>query len=196
MNDRINGGTSQTFSQETVQEFQISSFAFDLATGTTGTGAVNIVTRTGGNDYHGSAFFYYRDNHMAAYPALRRDPNNPDPPLARRQSGFSLSGPFKKNGLFWFANYEHNNQDGAFAIANSHPIFSKFDLVYPSPLNFDLFNLRFDGNLNSKNNGFLRLSLDKNNYTAAPSAGIFMPSNWQIGRTLAGQVEGGLTTRY
>src|SRR5262249_2061663 len=48
--DRINGGTAQNFSQESVQEFQISTFAFDPATGTTGTGAVNVVTRRGGND--------------------------------------------------------------------------------------------------------------------------------------------------
>jgi len=192
VNDRINGGTSQNFSQETVQEFQISTFVFDLATGATGAGAINIVTRRGGNDHHGSLFFNYRDNDMAAYPALRRNPDDPDPQFARRQSGFSLSGPFRRNRFFWFTNFEHNNQDGVFAVANNHPIFSKLDHVHPSTLNFDLFNLRLDGNLNNAHTGFLRFSLDKNNNVAPPAGGIYMPSNWQVSQTKAAQAEAGL----
>jgi hypothetical protein len=192
--DRINGGTSQNFSQESVQEFQISSFGFDLATGTTGTGAVNIVSRRGANDYHGKGFFFYRDNSMAAYPALRRSSISPDPPFERRQSGFSVGGPVKKSNAFWFTNFEHNNQDGVFAVANNHPIFSKLDLVYPSPLNFDLFNIRFDGNLSRTQSGFLRFSLDKNNNTAPPGGGVYMPSNWHVSRSGAEQIQVGLNT--
>ena len=87
VDDRVNGGTAQNFSQETVQEFQISTFNFDPATGTTGSGAVNIVTRKGGNSIHGASSLYYRDNHLAAYPGLRRDPRNTSPFFSRRQSG-------------------------------------------------------------------------------------------------------------
>jgi hypothetical protein len=43
------------FSQEVIQEFQLSSANFDLSTGITSVGAVNIVTRSGGNDLRGSA---------------------------------------------------------------------------------------------------------------------------------------------
>src|SRR5438046_5567022 len=44
-----------------VQEFQISAVNFDVATGITGVGAINIVSRSGGNDFHGGAFFFFRD---------------------------------------------------------------------------------------------------------------------------------------
>src|SRR5262245_27609191 len=47
INDSIDGGTQQNFSQEVVQEFQISAVNFDLSTGVTAAGAVNIVSRTG-----------------------------------------------------------------------------------------------------------------------------------------------------
>src|SRR5262245_23674885 len=47
----IEGNTGMNFSQEVVQEFQLSSSNFDLSTGITSVGAVNIVTRTGGNDF-------------------------------------------------------------------------------------------------------------------------------------------------
>jgi hypothetical protein len=195
VDDRINGGTALNISQEGVQEFQIASFNFDLATGATGTGAANIISRRGTNAVHGTAFFYYRDNGLAAYPALRRDPQNTNPFFARRQSGFSLGGPLLKDRLFWFTNYEHNNQDGVFAVSNNHPVFSKLDVVQPSPLNSDLFTLRLDANINNRFTSFLRVSRDLNNSIAPSSAAVFMPSNWFSGRTKAGQVQAGLTSQ-
>jgi hypothetical protein len=194
VDDRINGGTAQNFSQESVQEFQISSFGFALSSGLTASGAVNILTRRGGNQLHGAVFFYYRDDNLAAYPALQRNPRNPDPFFARRQAGFSLGGPIVKDRLFWFANVEHLNQDSAVAVSNNHPVFSKLDVTRPSPLDFNLFNLRVDGQLAAGHAGFLRLSLDRNDTIAPPSTGIFMPSNWQKARTRAVQVQAGLTS--
>src|SRR5262245_49931435 len=72
VNDRITGGTSQNFSSETVQEFQISTVGFDLSTCTVSAGAVNVVSRSGTNSFHGSGFFYFRDHNIAAFPALTR----------------------------------------------------------------------------------------------------------------------------
>ncbi|HZN12311.1 MAG TPA: hypothetical protein VFC61_11555, partial [Blastocatellia bacterium] len=189
--DRFVGGMTQGFSQESVEEFQVSSFSLDPATGTTGAGAINIVSRRGGNDLHGSAFFFFRDHHLAAFPGLRRDPRNPEPFFARRQSGFSLGGPVRRDRLFWFANYEHNNQDGVFAIANNHPIFSKLDVVHPNPLNSDLFNLRLDWRASDRHQASLRFSLDAND-TLAPAVAEGMPSNWQASRNRALQVQGGV----
>lgn len=191
--DRFGGGTTQNFSLESVQEFQISTFSFDPSTGTTGAGAVNVVSRRGGNDLHGAAFFFYRDRHLAAYPGLARDPRNPDPFFARRQSGFSLSGPFKQDRLFWFANYERNNQEGVFAISNNHPVFSKFNVIYPSPLNTEQFNFRSDGALSDRHQAFLRFSLDMNR-TVAPGIAVGMPSNWQSSRNRAFQSQGGVVS--
>ena len=72
----IEGNTGMNFSQEVIQEFQLSSANFDLSTGITSVGAVNIVTRSGGNDQRRSGYFFYRDHDMAAYPGLQRDPLN------------------------------------------------------------------------------------------------------------------------
>ena len=194
VDDRINGGTALNVSQESVHEFQISSFNFDLSTGATGTGAVNIVTERGTNGVHGRLFFYYRDNELAAYPGLRRDEENPSPFFARRQSGFSLGGPLIKDRFFWFGNFEHNNQDGAFAVSNNHPIFSKLDVVHPSPLNSNLLNVRLDGRFNNRFSSFVRWTQDLNDSSAPAASGVFMPSNWFSGRTRAGQIQGGLNS--
>src|SRR5262249_55675507 len=109
--DEYDGTGGQiNFSQELVQEFQLSSVNFDLATGITSVGALNIVSRSGGNAYHGSGFFYYRDHPMAAYPALKRSALNPDPYFARRTPGFYFGGPLQKDKLFFFVNFERQSQ--------------------------------------------------------------------------------------
>ena len=121
--DSITGGTQQNFSQEVVQEFQLSSTNFDLSTGIGAGGAINIVTRSGGNDFHGSAFFFFRDHNMSAYPYLSRDPNEPASPFfARRQEGFWFGGPIKKEKLFFFTSLEHLNQTAVFSAFPSNPL--------------------------------------------------------------------------
>jgi hypothetical protein len=137
INDAVDGGTQQNFSQEIVQEFQISSVNFDLSTGITAAGAINIVTRSGSNQLHGSGFFFFRDHHMSAYPGLERDPLAPDPFFARRQSGLWVGGPAVKDRLFFFAAYEHNNQRGVFTSVPSDPAFSSLARVTSSPKHDD-----------------------------------------------------------
>src|SRR5277367_3372528 len=103
----VGGGiSSMNFSQEVVQEFQLSSVNFDLSTPIAVGGAINIVTRSGTNEFHGGGLFFYRDHNMAAYPNLVRDPNNPSPFFVRRNPGVWLGGPIKKDKLFFFFNYE------------------------------------------------------------------------------------------
>src|SRR5262249_22066415 len=149
--------------------------------------------RRGENSVHGSGLFYYRDHNLAAYPGLARDPRNMSPFFARRQSGFSVGGPIKRDRLFWFGNYEHNNQDAVFTVNNNHPIFSKLDVMYPNPLTADLLNLRLDWTASERSQGFFRYSLDRNR-TVAPAATPGMPSNWQSLQNDALQLQAGLTT--
>ena len=87
--DSVTGGTQQNFSQEVVQEFQLSSTNMDLSNAIGAGGAINIATRGGTNDFHGSAFFFFRDHNMSAYPYLQRVATEPASPFfARRQTGF------------------------------------------------------------------------------------------------------------
>ncbi|MCU1234829.1 MAG: hypothetical protein JWP63_2796 [Candidatus Solibacter sp.] len=178
VNDAVDGGTQQNFSQEIVQEFQISSVNFDLSTGITAAGSINIVTRTGSNQLHGSGFFFFRDHHMAAYPGLQRDPLASDPFFARRQSGVWVGGPVIKDKLFFFAAYEHNNQRGVFTSVPTDPAFAALARVTASPKHEDLVNARLDYRINSANTAFVRYSHDGNN-TFAPREINSMPSAWE-----------------
>ena len=113
------------FSQDVVQEFQLSEVNFDLATPIAAGGAINMVTRSGSNDWHGSGYFYYRDHNMAAYPQPAKVVNSKgwilNPFFVRRNPGASLGGPIKKDKLFFFFNYEFLNQVQAVGIDNHGP---------------------------------------------------------------------------
>ena len=64
-----NGGSAMGLSQEVVQEFQVSTVNLDLTTGLTHGGAINVVSRSGSNDVHGTAFYFFRDH--ALVPVLK-----------------------------------------------------------------------------------------------------------------------------
>src|ERR1043165_6728503 len=59
--DNVVGTTVQNFSQEIVQEFQLGISNVDVSTGASGTGSVNIVSRSGSNQFHGNGYVYWRD---------------------------------------------------------------------------------------------------------------------------------------
>src|SRR3989442_6344323 len=170
------GAGLQVF-QEAVQECQLSTVNFDLATSVTSDGAINIVTRSGGKDFHGSGFFFYRDHNLSAYPGLSRDASNPDPFFQRQQFGFQLGGPIRKDRAFFFTSYERNNQRGVISVQQRTPDFVPLGGVFPSPFVGNQFTLRLDAHLNANNNGFVRYTHDGNS-AFAPVNGTPLPSGW------------------
>ncbi len=176
----VTGASQMGLSQEVVQEFQLSAVNFDLATGVTASGAINIVTRSGGNQYHGSGFFFFRDHNLSAYPALRRDPLNPDPFFQRRQSGFQLGGPIRKNRLFFFANLERSNQRGVLTVQPLAPEFAGFGEIAPNPSRGTQLSARIDVRISQNHNAFLRYSHDGSDAfdPSAPATQGTLPSNW------------------
>jgi hypothetical protein len=172
------GGSKMGFSQEAVQEFQISTVNFDLSTGITFSGAVNVVTRSGGNDFHGAAFYFFRDHNLAAYPALTRDPANSDPFFQRRQFGFALGGPVHRDRVFFFANWERNEQRGV-ASTTLVTDFAALSGITPSPAFGDQASVRLDARFSNVHTAFLRYSHDGNRaFGPGNTQANAYPSNW------------------
>src|SRR5215470_13706091 len=175
----VEGGTGQNFSQEVVQEFQISSTNFDLSTGITAFGAINIVTRGGSNDFHGAGYFYFRDHNMSAYPSFFRNPITDDPFFARRQGGVTVSGPIKKQKAFFFFNFENTNQTGVYVVSPDLPSVSGFATLFPAPYTGRQYNGKLDYHLNEQHLLFARYSHDGNRNSGPFTAAIpTVPSNF------------------
>jgi hypothetical protein len=193
--NNIEGNTGMNFSQEVVQEFQLSSTNFDLSTGITSVGAVNIVTRTGSNDLKGSAYFFFRNNDLAAYPALRRDPLAPDPEFARRNPGAWVGGPLRRDRLFYFTNYEYTSQDGVVSYQPNLASAAALAGVFDTPYRGHLFSTRADWRVNNRHNAFVRFSHDENS-GFGPSGGPALPSNWLRNVNRSEQSVVGLTSIF
>jgi Carboxypeptidase regulatory-like domain len=189
----VEGGTGQNFSQEVVQEFQLSSTNFDLSTGITAFGAINIVTRGGGNDPHGAGYFYFRDHNIGAYPSLVRNTITSDPFFARRQSGFWVGGPIKKDKIFFFGNFEYTNQFGVYVVQPDLPSVAGFSTLAPAPYRGKTFGFRIDDRLNDKHSAFIRYSHDGNS-NAGPFAFAVPPSNFVSNKNWVDQYLLGVTS--
>ena len=153
-----NGGSAMAFSQEVVQEFQVTSVNLDLSTGLTSGAAVNIATRSGGAQFHGTGIYFFRDHNLSAYPALNRDRTNPDPFFQRRQFGFALGGPVVRDRMFFFTSWERNEQRGVVATNLLEPDFAHLSRITPSPFYGNQFSLRFDGHITNVHTAFVRYS--------------------------------------
>ena len=193
------GGAQMGFSQELVQEFQVSSVNFDLSAGMTDAGAINVVTRAGGNEPHGSIFYFFRDHNLSAYPALNRDRNNPDPFFQRQQFGVALGGPIRRDRLFYFGNWERHDQRGVGTTTLLTPEFIHLSRITSSPLSVTLFSGRLDARINSAHTAFVRYSQDSSR-AFGPAAAITggslnaYPSNWSRVVTRADQSLIGVTS--
>ena len=105
------GGVRSTLSQETVQEFQINRSNYNAELGGASGGVINIVSKTGGNNFRGSAFAFFRHQSLDAGDpfAIFLDGNTLTrikPKANRQQVGFTLGGPIIKDKTFFFGGFE------------------------------------------------------------------------------------------
>lgn len=91
---------------DAVQEFKVQTSAFSAEYGRTSGGLVNMVTRSGGNSWHGSASEYLRNSRLDANDFFNNRSGLPLTSFKRNQFGGTLSGPILRNRTFFFANYQ------------------------------------------------------------------------------------------
>ena len=101
--DNSTNGIRSTISQEGVQEFQIITNGYAAEYGRASGGVVNIITRSGANDLHGSLFGYLRNRN---FQAVNPFSTVPDPAYTRVQAGAAIGGAIKKDKTFYYFSYE------------------------------------------------------------------------------------------
>jgi hypothetical protein len=165
-NDEVVGGTLSNFPQDSVQEFQIATGRFTAEVGRSGNSIINIVTKSGTNDYHGSLFDYERNRYLQGLPATF-DRAFPTPRFDREQFGGSVGGPLKKDKAWWFASLEYRDQNAA--VQTGERDFDTDTILNtsaPSPLRDALFSTRVDYQLNPANTLMARYSFNRSTDTA------------------------------
>jgi hypothetical protein len=115
-NDDVVGGSVQNVSQDAVQEFQIATNRLDARLGRSGSSVVNIVTKSGTNEFHGSAAAFFRGSLFEGLPATFDRTLNDEPPFDREQYSFTFGGPVRRDKAWFFGSLEYRNQDGAVLV--------------------------------------------------------------------------------
>ena len=103
--DTVNGGAASQFNQETIAEFQVLTAGFRAEFGQASGAIVNVITKTGGNDYHGLASIFFRNNVFDSSNSL--DANQDEAPFLQRWDySLALGGPVIKDRVFFFGSAE------------------------------------------------------------------------------------------
>ena len=96
-------------SVDAVQEFKMQTNFFAAEYAQSGGAIVNMVTKSGTNEFHGTGYYFLRDSSMNANSWSANRAGSPNPYYHRNQLGGVIGGPIKKNRTFFFATYEYTH---------------------------------------------------------------------------------------
>src|SRR6266436_10307984 len=173
--DNTVGGPVMQLPLEAVQEFVISTQRFSAVNGRSEGAAINMITKQGTNNYHGSVFGFFRDTSLNTD---EKDPTgtgptpaHPDgtipshPNYTRQQFGGSVGGPFRKDKLFGFFAIEREREHQAqtvdassfnqLTLAKANGFADQPAATIPRPFFEWRYNTRLDWVINSKNSAYL-----------------------------------------
>jgi len=109
-NDLLGNEVVYNPNPDSVAEFRILTSNYTAEYGRNGAGVVSVVTKSGTNDFHGSAFEFVRNTDFDADPYFNKQAGLPRNNLKRNQFGGTFGGPIVKNRLFFFASYQGQRQ--------------------------------------------------------------------------------------
>lgn len=159
--DNVVGSLLQNFSYESIQEFQVVQHKWTADQGRSVGGVVNVITKSGTNEFHGSAFFNYRGEETRA--RSRFDPVE-KPYFARQEFGGSVGGPIVREKAFFFAAYEQFRERQNVAVLPSAAANlvlipgNEFVPLIPQPYDDKLFSTKIDWNISEKQAFFGRFA--------------------------------------
>jgi hypothetical protein len=173
--DNTVGGPVMQLPLEAVQEFKISTQRFSAENGRSEGAAINMITKSGTNSYHGSIFGYFRDS------ALDTDEKQADghggqisshPDYSRQQFGGSVGGPFLKNKLFGFFAIERERESqgllenpksfNELVLAQNAGLAAEPVASIPRPFYEWRYNGRVDWTINNRNTAYLSYTSQAN----------------------------------
>jgi len=167
------GRSPYSFSQDAVQEFQVSANGYAAEVGRAGGGVINVITKSGTNDWHGTAFEFFRDKSLNANSWENNRARLPKRNYHFNQFGGNLGGPIVKNKAFFFFDYDgqRNNEPitvipGAAAPSDalSQQAFQslqKYFVAYPRSLNNDVYLGKVDMFLTSAQRLSIRFNANR-----------------------------------
>jgi hypothetical protein len=137
--DFVIGGLAFDVSPDAIQEFNVVTTRFSAEQARSMAAVINIVQRSGSNQIHGSAFYFFRNQDLAARDFFQDEKS----PFKRQQWGGSLGGPLIKDRLFGFVTFEDHHEHDV-GIVNTNGVYPQFDGSFPLPFRRDFVTAKLD----------------------------------------------------
>src|SRR4029453_9643376 len=155
------------FSEESVQEFQVNQNGFNAEFGRAGGAVINVVTKSGTNDWHGSAFEFFRDESLNSNTPIltARGAKRPKPEI--NQFGGTVGGPSKRDRAFFFFAYDGQRSNVPNVVdppnffsqpPNVRALLNPFVTTYDIGRDQDVYMAKTDISLNDTNQLVLRFN--------------------------------------
>ncbi len=120
-NDRLTLAIVVRPAVEAIKEFKIQTNLFSAEQGRNPGGQVNVVTKSGGNDFHGVGYEFLRNNALDANNFFSNRAGQKKPPFRQNQFGGAFGGPIIKNKTFFFGDYDGFRQRLGRVFVNTVP---------------------------------------------------------------------------
>ncbi|HKR66562.1 MAG TPA: TonB-dependent receptor [Thermoanaerobaculia bacterium] len=170
------GGALQNFNLEAVQEFKIQTMQYKAEYGRSSGGVLTVVTKTGTNDFGGSAYAFFRDKSLNEKTETERLNHADKGEYERKQYGASFGGPIVKDKAHFFATYEKTDRDTTKTVSTGG-IFPSLDgSAVPLPFEDELGTAKATWDATARQLIQVRYGFQKNTdiYGTSP---LYLPSN-------------------
>lgn len=178
VSDETVGTTTQDIPASAIDQFQLSQSSLDLSNDLTSSGAVNVTTKSGTNQYHGEAFGLFRDRSVGG----ASTPGGQALPFQRSQYGGNFGGAIIKNKLFFFMDGERSKQDSFTPVLFPAP-FDKYNGGIGVPFRDNELLGKVDYSLGHNARAFYRFDYFKNSLPGTFGDGYSVYINKDITRT-------------
>ena len=166
------GGALQNYNIEAVQEFKIQTQQYKAEYGRTTGGVLTVVTKTGTNDFDGTAYEFYRDKSLNEETTTEKDAGVGKSPYRRNQYGAAIGGPIVKDRAHFFITGERLDRKTNYVV-DTGGIYPSLDgAVIGTPYKDDLLTAKVSGDINPRQFLQVRYGYQKNTgiYGASPVA--------------------------
>ncbi|PWT87802.1 MAG: hypothetical protein C5B55_14190, partial [Blastocatellia bacterium] len=166
--DNVVGSLLQNFAYEGIQEFQVLEHRWTAESGRSVGGVVNVVSKSGTNNFHGSGFFNFRNQSLRARDFFEKQTTDPKPSYNREEFGGAVGGPLIKDKMFFFGAFERFRERQNLLVNPALlPEIAAIPGVtaastIPLPYNDTLLTIKTDHHISDKQALLLRVAYQKN----------------------------------
>ena len=160
-NDGVVRGLLQQFSEDAIQEYKVTTGRYSAEYGRSTGGVVNVITKSGTNNLHGSGFLFGRNDTLNSETFFEKQTSTGKQPFQQQQTGGTIGGPFKKDVAHYFVAYEFNRrQDYRTVFTNG--VLPNEEGPQLAPFRNHLFTAKADFKLSNSNSLLVRYAREDN----------------------------------